>query len=72
MARFEPVTKTEKTDNCSVNVCFLSDKLYAMTETNHIRQIDCETLETIGGKVEHFENSFCMKILFYSRLLSIS
>ena len=51
MARFEPVTKTERTDNCSVNVCYFGDKLYTMTETSHIRQINSETLETIGEKV---------------------
>lgn len=51
MARFEPVTRGVRTDNCAVNICFLSDKLYAMTETTQIRQIDPESLETIGEKV---------------------
>ncbi|KAK4028772.1 carotenoid isomerooxygenase-like [Daphnia magna] len=50
MARFEPVTKTEKTDNCCVSVCYLGDKLYAFTETPQIRQVDAETLETVGEK----------------------
>lgn len=51
MARFEPVTKSERTDNCSVNVCYIGDKLYALTETTLIRQIDAETLDTVGEKV---------------------
>lgn len=51
MARFEPVTKAERTDNCAVNVCYFGDKLYAMTETPFIRQVDPDTLETIGEKV---------------------
>lgn len=53
MARFEPVTKTEKTDNCCVSVCYLGDKLYAFTETPQIRQVDAETLETVGEKVDY-------------------
>ncbi len=52
-ARFEPVTKTERTDNCSVNLCYFGDKLYALTETPFIRQIDSETLDTIGEKVDY-------------------
>lgn len=51
MARFESVTKKERTDNCSVNVCYLGDKLYALTETPQIRQVNAETLETVGEKV---------------------
>ena len=51
-ARFEPVTKTERTDNCGVNVCYFGDKLYALTETPYIRQINSETLDTIGEKVD--------------------
>jgi hypothetical protein len=50
-ARFEPVTKTERTDNCSVNLCYFGDKLYALTESPFIRQIDSETLDIIGEKV---------------------
>lgn len=38
------------TDNCSVNVGYYGDQLYAMTETNAIRRIDAETLNTIGEK----------------------
>lgn len=38
------------TDNCSVNVGYYGDQLYAMTETNAIRRIDSETLKTIGDK----------------------
>lgn len=40
----------ELTDNCSVNVGYYGDQLYAMSETNAIRRIDPETLETIGEK----------------------
>lgn len=38
------------TDNCSVSVGYYGDQLYAMTETNAIRRIDSETLNTIGDK----------------------
>lgn len=38
------------TDNCSVNVGYYGDQLYAMTETNSIRRIDSETLKTIGDR----------------------
>jgi len=42
----------EMTDNASVNLAYIggSDKLYALTETNFLRQIDPNTLETIGEK----------------------
>lgn len=51
MARFEPMSRDKMTDNCSVNICYLNDKLYALTETTLIRQIDPLTLNTIGDKV---------------------
>ncbi|KAJ6616396.1 Beta,beta-carotene 15,15'-dioxygenase, partial [Pseudolycoriella hygida] len=41
---------TKMTDNCSVNVGYYGDQLYAMTETNAIRRIDPTTLKTIGDK----------------------
>ena len=51
MNRFESVITAEKTDNCAVNVCYIGDKLYAMTETTRIREIEPETLEVVGEKV---------------------
>jgi len=45
------------TDSCSVNVCYIGDKLYAMTETVLMRQIDPESLETIGDQVDIFLNA---------------
>lgn len=42
--------KSSMTDNCSVNVGYYGDQLYAMTETNAIRRIDSETLKTLGDK----------------------
>ncbi len=52
MSRFEfKNTSDVMTDNCSVNVCYIGDKMYALTETFLIRQIDPDTLETIGDKV---------------------
>ena len=38
------------TDNCSVNVAYFGDQLYAMTETTYIRRIDPEDLTTLGEK----------------------
>ncbi|MPC85243.1 Beta,beta-carotene 15,15'-dioxygenase [Portunus trituberculatus] len=46
MTFFTPLTKREMTDNCLVSVCHFGDELYAMTETNVMRRIDPETLET--------------------------
>jgi carotenoid cleavage dioxygenase-like enzyme len=43
--------RSEKTtDNCSVNVAFYGDQLYAMTESVFLRRIDPVTLKTIGEK----------------------
>ena len=42
--------KEDLTDNCSVNIAFFGDQLYAMTESLFIRRIDPKTLETIGNK----------------------
>ncbi|XP_045113690.1 beta,beta-carotene 15,15'-dioxygenase-like [Portunus trituberculatus] len=50
MTFFTPLTKREMTDNCLVSVCHFGDELYAMTETNVMRRIDPETLETVGEK----------------------
>lgn len=50
MSRFEK-SRDVMTDNCSVNVCYIGDKLYAMTETFLMRQIDPDSLETIGDQV---------------------
>ncbi|EFX64845.1 hypothetical protein DAPPUDRAFT_333779 [Daphnia pulex] len=38
--------------NCAVNLCYFGDKLYALTETPFIRQIDSETLDIIGEKCD--------------------
>ncbi|CAL8110499.1 unnamed protein product [Orchesella dallaii] len=38
------------TDNCCVNVGYYGDQLYAMTEANFVRQVNPETLETLGGR----------------------
>ncbi|KAK8375311.1 hypothetical protein O3P69_008291 [Scylla paramamosain] len=46
MTFFTPLSKREMTDNCLVSVCHFGDELYAMTETNVMRRIDPETLET--------------------------
>lgn len=40
----------EATDNCSVNVAFYGDQLYAMTESNFVRRLKPDTLETLGEK----------------------
>ena len=50
MSRFEK-SNDVTTDNCSVNVCYIGDKMYTLTETTLIHQIDPDTLETIGDKV---------------------
>ncbi|CAG7834109.1 unnamed protein product, partial [Allacma fusca] len=43
-------SKEAMTDNCSVNVGYYGDQLYAMTETNTIRRIDPENLKIVGDK----------------------
>ena len=48
MSRFD---HGHMSDPCAVNVCYIGDKLYALTETVLIRQIDPETLDTVGDKV---------------------
>lgn len=40
----------EMTDNCSVNLGYYGDQLYAMTETVFIRRVDPESLKCIGEK----------------------
>lgn len=50
MSFFTPLNKRDITDNCLVSVCHFGDELYAMTETNVMRRIDPETLETVGEK----------------------
>ncbi|XP_068211309.1 carotenoid-cleaving dioxygenase, mitochondrial-like [Palaemon carinicauda] len=47
MSVFEPPGKNS-TDNCSVNVVYMGDELYAMTETPNIRRLDPDTLDCIG------------------------
>ena len=68
MSRFEPVDAGKLTDNCSVNVCYIGDKLYALTETTLMRQVDPASLETIGEHVrinnKHFKMSFSLICLF--------
>ena len=43
----------EGTDNCLVNVIKFGDEMFATSETNTIRRIDPETLETIGDGIRH-------------------
>lgn len=50
---FTPL-KQDATDNCLVSVCHFGDELYALTETNMMRRVDPETLETVGEKVSFF------------------
>ena len=45
-----PSENDKATDNCSVNVAFYGDQLYAMTESIFVRRIDPKTLEPIGPK----------------------
>lgn len=49
MSRFQ--LRSVMTDNCGVNICNFGDKLYAMTESPMMREVDPKTLETIGEKV---------------------
>lgn len=42
--------ENEITDNCSVNVAYYGDQLYAMTETNFVRRVDPANLDTLGEK----------------------
>ena len=39
------------TDNTLVNVFPVGEYLYATTETNYLRKLDRETLDTVGDKV---------------------
>ncbi|ODM91952.1 Beta,beta-carotene 15,15'-monooxygenase [Orchesella cincta] len=43
-------SENDITDNCCVNVGYYGDQLYSMTETNFVRRVDPETLETLGPK----------------------
>lgn len=38
-------------DNCLVNVLQVKDQMVAMTETDEVRVVDPETLDTLGDKV---------------------
>lgn len=38
-------------DNCLVNVLQVKDQMIAMTETDEVRVVDPETLNTFGNKV---------------------
>ena len=51
MSRFEIPSSEHMTDNCNVNVCYVGDKMYALTETVLLHQIDPESLDTVGDKV---------------------
>lgn len=53
MTFFTPL-KLDMTDNCLVSVCHFGDELYALTETNVMRRVDPETLDTVGEKVSLF------------------
>ena len=50
MTRFTAKTH-HGTDNCSVNICYIGDALYAMTETVILRRIDPNNLDVIGPAV---------------------
>ncbi|CAL4069525.1 unnamed protein product, partial [Meganyctiphanes norvegica] len=50
MSRFQMPDIDDITDNCAVNVGFYGDQLFAMTETNNMRRIDPDTLQSIGEK----------------------
>ncbi|XP_071808797.1 carotenoid-cleaving dioxygenase, mitochondrial-like [Asterias amurensis] len=45
MARFKP--QREFSDNCNVNLAFVGDQCYAMTESHVLRKIDPRTLDTL-------------------------
>ena len=45
MARFKP--QREYSDNCNVNLAFVGDQCYAMTESHVLRKIDPRTLDTL-------------------------
>lgn len=53
MIRLEPVSKTQTTDSCSVNVRYFGNKLYANTKSSFLRQVDPDNLKTIEEKVHH-------------------
>ncbi|CAL4122787.1 unnamed protein product [Meganyctiphanes norvegica] len=50
MSRFAMPDIDDTSDNCGVNVAFYGDQLFAMTETNNMRRVDPETLQSIGPK----------------------
>ena len=58
MSFFTPLSRVDATDNCLVSVCHFGDELYALTETNVMRKIDPETLETLGEKVSSFLDNY--------------
>ncbi|CAL4145028.1 unnamed protein product [Meganyctiphanes norvegica] len=50
MSHFTLPNLDDTTDNCAVNVGYYGDRLFAMTETNMMREIDPNTLQTIGER----------------------
>lgn len=58
MSYFTPITSRVMTDNCLVSVCHFGDELYALTETNVLRRIDPETLDTVGGRVSYLMDNY--------------
>lgn len=52
MSFFTPLSSKLMTDNCLVSVCHFGDELYALTETNVMRRIDPETLDTVGERTK--------------------
>ncbi|KAK7083821.1 Beta,beta-carotene 9',10'-oxygenase [Halocaridina rubra] len=51
MSFFDPAGKNP-TDNCSVNVTYIGDELYALSELPHMRRIDPETLNCVGERTK--------------------
>lgn len=45
-----PTTDKVMSDNCSINICQAKNEMFALTESCYVRQIDPETLKTIGDK----------------------
>jgi carotenoid cleavage dioxygenase-like enzyme len=59
----------EMTDNCSVNVAYYGDQLYAMTETVFLRRIDPDTLKSVGDKTR-IKKYCAMNTATYAALFS--
>lgn len=62
MTFFTPL-KIDMTDNCLVSVCHFGDELYALTETNVMRRVDPETLDTVGEKASLSSSLRCSSLI---------